>query len=260
MTQELVDVQIPACNLLAGKKVFITGGTRGIGRAICTLFAQQGADIAFNYKSNEQAAAEIQTEIEALGRRCISFKASVSDLPAVRQMFKEGSKFLGGLDILVNNASIKKDGFAAMIPEQDWVDVIDTNLKGSFYCCREGIKLMLRKKTGVIINLTSLSGIIGNIGQAHYAASKGGLIALTKTLAKELAEKNIRVNGIAPGLIKTDMIENIPEKILESHLTALPMKRFGESIEVATVALFLASDLSTYMTGEVINVNGGLYM
>jgi len=260
MREKVVDIQIPNCHLLEGKKVFVTGGTRGIGKAICTLFAQQGADIAFNYHSNEQAAAQVQAEIESLGRRCISFKASISDLPAVRQMFKDGAKFLGGLDILVNNAGIKKDGFAAMMAEQDWVNVIDTNLKGSFYCCREAIKLMLRKKTGTIINMSSLSGVMGQAAQANYAASKGGLIALTKSLAKELADKNIRVNAIAPGFIETEMVEDIPEKIIESNLAVIPLKRFGKSVEIATVALFLASDLSTYITGEVINVNGGLYM
>ncbi len=246
--------------LLEGKKAFITGGSRGIGKAICTVFAREGADIAFNYQSNDEAASQVVEGIKHYGRTCLSFKGAVDDLNAVRHMFREASKVFGGLDILVNNAGIKRDGFFIMMAEEAWNDVMSVNLKGIFYCSREAAKVMMRKKSGKVVNISSLTGEIGQPGQANYAASKGGVIAFTKSVAKELATYGIRVNAVTPGFIQTEMLDGVPHEILESNKSLIPLRRLGNPDEVAAVALFLASDLSSYITGEVIKVNGGLYM
>lgn len=246
--------------LLEGKKVFVTGGSRGIGKSICTVFAQYGADIAFNYHSTDEKAAEVLDIIDQSGRRGLKFKGSVDDLQAVRIMFKETAKEFGGLDILVNNAGTKRDGFFIMMSDDAWNEVLSVNLKGVFYCCREAAKIMMRKKSGAIINISSLTGEIGQPGQANYAASKGGVISFTKSIAKELAKSSIRVNCITPGFIETEMLYDVPDNILESNKESIPLKRFGSAEEVANTALFLASDLSAYITGEVVKVNGGLFM
>ena len=247
-------------SLLENKCVFVTGGSRGIGRAICETFAGEGADIAFNYNSDDAAAGQVRAAIEAHGVRCLGFKASVNEVGAVRDMFKETQAAFGRLDVLVNNAGIKRDGFFMTMSDDHWNDVISTNLKGVFYCSREAAKLMMRRKTGAIVNITSLTGVMGQPGQANYAASKAGVIGFSKSIAKELARYNIRVNCVAPGFVETDMLTDVPEQVLADNRSVVPLARFGTSGEVADVALFLASDLSSYVTGDVINVNGGLYM
>lgn len=246
--------------LLEGKKVFITGGSRGIGKSICIMFAREGADIAFNYHKDEDAASQVVNSVKQYGRKCLSFKAPIDDLNAVTAMFKETSNVLGGLDVLVNNAGIKRDGLLIMMSDDTWNDVISVNLKGMFYCCRAAAKLMLRNKSGVIVNISSLTGEIGLAGQANYAASKGGVIAFTKAIAKELAAFGIRVNGVSPGFIETEMLSSVSRKILDTYKNSIPLQRVGSPDEVAATALFLASNLSTYITGEIIKVNGGLYM
>jgi len=246
--------------LLEGKSAFVTGGGRGIGRAVCIAFAQEGADIAFNYASNDQAASALMAEVKQLGRQCHAYKVSVDDADAVQEMFREVAKRLGGLDVLVNNAGIKRDGFMLMMSTTHWDDVIAVNLKGVFNCCREAAKIMMRRKVGSIVNMSSLSGVMGQPGQVNYAASKGGVLALTKSAAKELASYGIRVNAIAPGFIETDMLSGVPENILKANKELIPLRRLGQAEEIAKVAVFLASDWSSYMTGAVLNVNGGLYM
>lgn len=246
--------------LLDGKSAFVTGGSRGIGRAICAAFAHEGCNVAFSFRSNDDAAAKVVQEIEDAGVQCLSFKGAVDDLEAMKAMFKQTAKSFGGLDILVNNAGIKRDGLFMMMSEDNWNDVISTNLKGVFYCCREAAKLMMRKKRGAMVNLTSLTGVMGQPGQANYAASKGGVIAFTKATAKELASYGIRVNGVAPGFVSTDMLEDVPDDVLNSNKHLIPLGRFAASEEIASTVLFLASDMSAYITGEIINVNGGLYM
>jgi 3-oxoacyl-[acyl-carrier protein] reductase len=246
--------------LLEGKSAFVTGGARGIGRAVCIALAREGADIAFNYVSNDRAASELMAEVKRLGRQCDAYKVSVDDADAVRGMFRQAAERLGGLDVLVNNAGIKRDGFMLMMSDAHWDDVIAVNLKGVFNCCREAAKIMMRKKIGSIINMSSLSGVMGQPGQVNYAASKGGILALTKSAAKELAGYGIRVNAIAPGFIETDMLSGVPENILEANRERIALRRWGQADEVAKVAVFLASDWSSYITGDVLNVNGGLYM
>lgn len=247
-------------SLLNDKCAFVTGGSRGIGRAICETFAKEGANIAFNYSSNDSAAEEVQAAIQGYGVQCLKFKAPVDEVGAVRDMFKETMSTFGRLDILVNNAGIKRDGFLMMMSDDNWNDVISTNLKGVFYCSREAAKLMMRKKTGAIVNIASLTGVMGQPGQANYAASKAGVIGFSKAIAKELAKYNIRVNCVAPGFVETDMLTDVPEQVLEGNRSVVPLARFGTSSEVANAALFLASDMSSYVTGDLINVNGGLYM
>jgi 3-oxoacyl-[acyl-carrier protein] reductase len=175
-------------------------------------------------------------------------------------MFRTAIDTLGGLDILVSNAGITRDGLLGMMDDDAWNVVVDTNLKGTFYCCREAVRWMLRKRAGAIVNMSSLSGLMGQPGQTNYAASKGGIIAFTKSLAKEVAEKGIRVNAVAPGFIETEMIGTVADKVLEHNRANIPMRRFGAPEEVANTVVFLASDWARYITGEVINISGGLYM
>ena len=245
--------------LLDGRAVFVTGGSRGIGRAICLRFAEQGADIAFNFQRNQEAAEAVKAAVEERGRRCLAFQASVSDREAVSTMLRETQSAFGGLDVLVNNAGITRDGLMAMMGDTAWGEVIDTNLTGAFYCSRVAVKLMLRKKAGAIVNVSSLTGAMGQPGQANYAASKGGLIGFTTALGAELAGQGIRVNAVVPGFIDTEMLGGMQSEVLERNREAIPMRRFGTAEEVAGVALFLASDLASYVTGTTVHVNGGLY-
>ncbi|WPX09852.1 3-oxoacyl-[acyl-carrier-protein] reductase [Anaerocellum danielii] len=246
--------------LLKGKVALITGASRGIGRAIALKFAQNGANIVINFASSQSQAENLKEEIEKIGTKAMIIKCDVSNADEVSQMFSQVEKDFGRLDILVNNAGITKDGLILRMSEEDFDRVIAINLKGAFLCAKAAAKMMVKQRFGNIINISSVVGIAGNIGQANYAASKAGIIGLTKSLAKELASRNIRVNAIAPGFIKTDMTEVLSDKVKETMLSSIPLGRFGEADEVANVALFLASSLSSYVTGQVIVVDGGMIM
>lgn len=246
--------------LLKDKVALITGASRGIGRAIALKFAQNGANVIINYSSSQSQSEELKEEIEKIGTKAMIIKCDVSNADEVSQMFSQVEKEFGRLDILVNNAGITKDGLILRMNEEDFDKVIAINLKGAFLCARAAAKMMVKQRSGNIINISSVVGIAGNIGQANYAASKAGIIGLTKSLAKELASRNIRVNAIAPGFIKTDMTEVLSDKVKEVMLSSIPLGRFGEADEVANVALFLASNLSSYITGQVIVVDGGMIM
>ena len=241
--------------MLKGKTAVVTGGSRGIGKAICLKFAENGADIAFLYAGNTVKAEETQKELEALGVKAKAYQCNVADADAVAAVVKEIVKEFGGIQILVNNAGITKDKLVPMMKAADFDAVIDTNLKGVFYMIKGVYPLFLKQKGGKIINISSVSGLTGNPGQANYSASKAGVVGLTKSVAKELASRGICCNAIAPGFIATEMTEALENDALKE---AIPMKRFGEAEEVAKLALFLASEQSDYITGEVIRIDGGL--
>lgn len=243
--------------MLKGKTAVVTGGSRGIGKAICLKFAENGADIAFLYAGNTVKAEETQKELEALGVKAKAYQCNVADGDAVAAVVKEIVKEFGGIQILVNNAGITKDKLVPMMKAADFDAVIDTNLKGVFYMIKGVYPLFLKQKGGKIINISSVSGLTGNPGQANYSASKAGVVGLTKSVAKELASRGICCNAIAPGFIATEMTEALENDALKE---AIPMKRFGEAEEVAKLALFLASEQSDYITGEVIRIDGGLAM
>ncbi len=241
--------------MLKGKIAVVTGGSRGIGKAICLKFAENGADIAFLYAGNTAKAEETQKELEALGVKAKAYQCNVADADAVAAVVKEIVKDFGGIQILVNNAGITKDKLVPMMKAADFDAVIDTNLKGVFYMIKGVYPLFLKQKGGKIINISSVSGLTGNPGQANYSASKAGVVGLTKSVAKELASRGVCCNAIAPGFIATEMTEALENDALKE---AIPMKRFGEAEEVAKLALFLASEQSDYITGEVIRIDGGL--
>lgn len=241
--------------MLKGKTAVVTGGSRGIGKAICLKFAENGADIAFLYAGNTVKAEETLKELEALGVKAKAYQCNVADADAVAVVVKEIVKDFGGIQILVNNAGITKDKLVPMMKAADFDAVIDTNLKGVFYMIKGVYPLFLKQKGGKIINISSVSGLTGNPGQANYSASKAGVVGLTKSVAKELASRGVCCNAIAPGFIATEMTEALENDALKE---AIPMKRFGEAEEVAKLALFLASEQSDYITGEVIRIDGGL--
>lgn len=244
--------------MLKGKTAVVTGGSRGIGGAISKLFAENGADIAFLYAGNIQKAEQMQAELTALGVKAKGYQCNVADAEQVAATVKQIVSDFGGIQILVNNAGITKDKLVPMMKPADFDSVVDTNLKGAFYMIKQAYPLFMKQKSGKIINISSVSGMIGNAGQANYSASKAGLIGLTKSVAKELASRGVCCNAIAPGFIATDMTESFGENAALKN--AIPMKRFGEADEVARLALFLASDASDYITGEVIRIDGGMAM
>ena len=241
--------------MLKGKTAVVTGGSRGIGKAICLKFAENGADIAFLYAGNTVKAEETLKELEKLGVKAKAYQCNVADADAVAAVVKEIVTDFGGIHILVNNAGITKDKLVPMMKATDFDAVVDTNLKGTFYMIKGVYPLFLKQKGGKIINISSVSGLMGNPGQANYSASKAGVVGLTKSVAKELAGRGICCNAIAPGFIATEMTENLENNALKD---AIPMKRFGEAEEVAKLALFLASEHSDYITGEIIRIDGGL--
>ena len=247
--------------MLKGKVALITGSVRGIGKAISLCFAKAGAKIVLNYNSekSEEEAKKLVEEIQSLGTEAIAIKANVSIAEEAKQLVEEALTKFGQLDILVNNAGITKDMLLVRMSEKEFNEVLDVNLKGVFNCTKQVTRKMLRTG-GCIINMTSVVGMVGNVGQSNYAASKAGVIGFTKSVAKEFAAKNIRINAIAPGFIQTDMTKVLSDQIKDEVIKNIPMKRFGKSDEVAQVALFLASDLSSYITGEVIKVDGGMAM
>lgn len=247
--------------MLKDKVAVITGSVRGIGKAIAMCFARQGASVVINYSNaaRKEEAECVVAELVALGGRAIALCANVAKSEEAQALIEGTLAAFGKIDILVNNAGITKDMLLLRMTEKEFKEVLDVNLNGVFNCTKYGTKAMM-KTGGSIINMTSVVGINGNAGQSNYAASKAGVIGFTKSVAKEFAGKKIRVNAIAPGFITTDMTEVLPERVKENVMANIPMKRFGDSQEIANVAVFLASDLSSYITGEVIKVDGGMAM
>ncbi|WP_418401609.1 3-oxoacyl-[acyl-carrier-protein] reductase [Anaerotignum lactatifermentans] len=244
--------------MLKGKTAIVTGGSRGIGAAICKRFAEQGANIALLYAGNTQKAEETKAALQEMGVKAEAYQCNVADAEQVAAVCKQIIKDFGGADILVNNAGITKDKLVPMMKVPDFDSVVDTNLKGAFYMIKQLYPVFMKQKSGKIINISSISGLMGNPGQTNYSASKAGLIGLTKSVAKELASRNVNCNAIAPGFVATDMTENLSENnALVDHI---PMKRFAQPEDIANLALFLASDQSDYITGEVIRIDGGLAM
>ena len=245
---------------LTDKVALVTGASRGIGRAIALLMAKQGADVVVNYSGSEGAAQETVDAILAMGRKAIKIKANVGNAEEVAAMVDEAHTTFGRIDILVNNAGITRDGLLMRMKDSDWDDVININLKGVYLMTKAVSKIMMKQRSGKIVNMTSVVGMTGNAGQANYSASKAGVIGFTKTCAKELASRGITVNAIAPGFIHTDMTDVLPDKVKDAMVHTIPLGRMAEPDEVAAVAAFLVSDMSSYITGQVINVDGGMVM
>ncbi|TYT22815.1 3-oxoacyl-[acyl-carrier-protein] reductase [Dictyoglomus thermophilum] len=240
------------------KVALVTGGSRGIGRAIVLSLAKEGAKVLINYKGNEKAAMETLEEVKKIGAEGEIFRADVSVEEEVEKMFNFILEKWGRLDILVNNAGITKDNLLIRMKNEEWEQVINTNLKGVFYCTRAAVKIMLKQRYGRIINVSSVIGLRGNIGQANYAAAKAGIIGFTKAVAREVASRGITVNAVAPGFILTDMTEVLSEEMKKKVLEEIPMGRFGNPEDVANVVKFLASDEASYITGVVLSIDGGL--
>ena len=245
---------------LQGKNALVTGGSRGIGRAICLELARQGANVAVNYAGNAKAAEETVEACKALGVQAVAIQADVADAAACEAMVKEVISTFGSLQILVNNAGITRDNLALSISEADFDAVLDTNLKGAFHCCKAAYRPMMRQRYGRIINMSSIVGLRGNAGQANYAAAKAGLIGFSKSLAREVASRGITVNVVAPGFIETDMTRALSDDQRAGILAQVPAGRLGGAQEIANAVAFLASDEAAYITGETLHVNGGMYM
>ena len=246
--------------LLGGKVALVTGASRGIGRAIALRLAGEGAKVAINYAGNTAKAEAVKAEIEQNGGEAILVQADVADSSAVEAMVAKVTEAFGQIDILVNNAGITRDGLLMRMKEEDFDAVVNTNLKGVFHCTKTVSKLMMKKRSGCIINMASVVGIMGNAGQTNYAAAKAGVIGFSKSAAKELAARGITVNVVAPGFIDTDMTAAMTDKAKELTLTGIPMKKMGTPEDVANAVLFLASDCASYITGQTVNVDGGMVM
>lgn len=246
--------------MLKNKNAVITGATRGIGREIAITLAKNGANIAINYRKENEDLNSLVNELKELGVNVFTQKCDVSNGEEVDRFIKESKMSLGSIDILVNNAGITKDGLILRMKENDFDSVIDVNLKGVFNTTKAVSGIMMKQRYGKIINISSVVGLSGNAGQCNYAASKAGVIGFSKSIARELATRNVNVNVVAPGYINTDMTKDLPEKIKENIIQSIPMKKIGEPKEVANLVLFLASNLSDYITGQVISVDGGMVM
>lgn len=245
---------------LKGKTAVVTGGSRGIGRAIALELAACGANVVVNYTRNSTAAEAVVAEIKSMGTIGMAVKADVSITSEVENLVNEVLNTLGSIDILVNNAGITRDNLIIRMTEKEFDDVINTNLKGAFICTKAVSKVMIKQKSGKIINVSSVVGIVGNAGQSNYAAAKAGIIGFTKSMAKELAKRNINVNAVAPGFIQTDMTSVLPDKVKEEFINSIPLMRIGKPEDIAKAAAFLASEYSDYITGQVINIDGGMVM
>ncbi|MEX2514141.1 MAG: 3-oxoacyl-[acyl-carrier-protein] reductase [Cyclobacteriaceae bacterium] len=244
--------------LLTGKKALVTGASKGIGRAIAIRFAQEGADVAFTYLSNVEKGQQLEEELAKFNVKAKGFRSDASDFKAADQLIQDVVKELGGLDILVNNAGITRDNLLMRMSEENWDEVINTNLKSCFNTVKAATRTMMKARAGSIINITSVVGLKGNAGQANYAASKAGIIGFTKSVALELGSRNIRCNAVAPGFIETEMTAVLDEKTVQGWRDGIPMKRGGQPEEVADACVFLGSDMSTYISGQTLQVNGAM--
>ncbi len=245
-------------NLLAGKTALITGASKGIGRAIARRFAQEGASVAFTYLSSVEKGQALEEELRALGVTAKGYRSDAADYKAAEALVNSVVADFGSLDVLINNAGVTKDGLLMRMSEEQWDTVININLKSVFNLTKAATRTLMKQKYGSIINLTSVVGIRGNAGQANYAASKAGIIGFTKSVALELGSRNIRSNAIAPGFIETEMTGELDAKVVEGWKQSIPLKRSGTPEDVADCAVFLASDLSRYITGQVLQVDGGM--
>ncbi|ELC8430544.1 3-oxoacyl-[acyl-carrier-protein] reductase [Clostridium perfringens] len=246
--------------MLKDKVAIVTGGTRGIGRAIALKLADHGANIVINYRNSDKEAEELKAILEGKGVKVLTVKCDISNFEDSKNLMDKCKEVFGKIDILVNNAGITKDTLIMRMKEEDFDNVIDVNLKGTFNCAKHASAIMLKQRFGKIINMTSVVGIAGNAGQVNYAASKAGVIGLTKSLAKELGSRGITVNAVAPGFINTDMTASLSEKVKEEASKNIPLKRLGDPEDVANLVGFLASDAANYITGQIINVDGGMVM
>ena len=244
----------------SGKTAIVTGGSRGIGRAVCLELAKGGANVVLCYAGNEIAANDTVAACEALGAKALAIRCNVADAGEVKALVDTAVKTFGRVDILVNNAGITRDGLLMTMKEEDFDAVLNTNLKGTFLCMKAVARTMMRQRYGRIVNLSSVVGLRGNAGQVNYAASKAGVVGMTKSLAKELASRNVTVNAVAPGFIETDMTAAMPEAAKTATLAAIPMQRLGAAEDVARAVAFLASDEAAYITGQVLAIDGGMSM
>lgn len=246
--------------ILTGKTALVTGGSRGIGKAIALELASQGANIVVNYTRNAEMAAGVVQEIEAFGVKALAVQGDVSKAAEAENLVEQAIAAFGQIDLLINNAGITRDTLLIRMKEEDWDEVLQINLKGAFLMTKLVGKAMLKKKTGRIVNITSVVGVMGNAGQANYAASKAGLIGLTKSAAKEFASRGITVNAVAPGFIRTDMTDALPEDVKNKYAEAIPLGAMGESEDIAKTVAFLCSEGARYITGQVLLVDGGLHI
>jgi 3-oxoacyl-[acyl-carrier protein] reductase len=245
--------------MLNDRITVVTGATRGIGEAIAMAAAKSGSDLALLGR-NAELLSKVKANVEALGRKAIALNVDVSDKTAVEQVFQKILQEFGKIDFLVNNAGITRDNLLLTMKPEEWDDVLKTNLYGVYYCSKEVLRPMMKKRYGKIINITSIAGITGNAGQTNYSASKAGMIGFTKSLAKEMGKRNICVNAVAPGMIETEMTNALSEEVRKGYLDSIPLARFGKAEEVAALVIFLLSSAADYITGQVIAIDGGLQM
>jgi 3-oxoacyl-(acyl-carrier-protein) reductase len=245
---------------LSDKVALVTGGSRGIGKSIALALAEGGADILLNYSRSDKQADEVKREIEAMGRKCVTVRADVSKYEQAQNLGKAVTNHFGKLDILINNAGVNRDRTLRRMTVEQWNEVIQTNLSSLFNCTKAVLEIMIAQNGGVIVSVSSVIGEMGNIGQANYAATKAGIMGFTKTMARELAPNNIRVNAIAPGFIETDMLGTVPEDIRNQILTQIPLGRFGSPEEIALAVLYLCSPAASWITGITLRMNGGHYI
>lgn len=245
---------------LEGKTALVTGASRGIGKAIALSLAEAGADVIVNYAGSREAAEAVAEQIRGMGRRAETFQANVADAAQADAMIKFAFETFGKLDILVNNAGITRDNLLIRMKEDEWDEVIAVNLKGVYNCLKAAARPMMKQRSGTIINISSVVGVIGNVGQVNYSAAKAGVIGMTKSAARELAPRGITVNCVAPGYIDTEMTEKLDDGVKEAMLAHIPLARMGKPEEVADVVRFLASGAAAYMTGQTLHVDGGMYM
>ncbi|MEZ5003612.1 MAG: 3-oxoacyl-[acyl-carrier-protein] reductase [Chitinophagales bacterium] len=243
--------------LLEGKKALITGGSRGIGKAIVEVFVKEGAEVAFTYLSSEESAKKIVDDLQSYGK-VVAIKSNAANYQEAEELVKQVIDALGGIDILVNNAGITRDNLIMRMSEDQWDEVIQTNLKSVFNLTKQVMRPMMKARSGSIINISSIVGMRGNAGQSNYAASKGGIIAFTKSIAQEIGSRNIRCNAIAPGFIETDMTDALGEEAKDAFIKNIPLKRLGTPEDIANAAAFLGSDLATYISGQTLSVCGAL--